>query len=195
MNLRLFVIPCTLLIALRICACGTQGQGRAPSQIPALTAAQQIAMKKEIVIFVKEVVACARPNRKEKAPVEFSIPKRSVFRGVLYICAYDTSGTTITHPVNPDKTGVNRMNGKDIKGNLFIENLRQAVIHYTCFALYFYINPASSNMVEKMPGHAMKSDDSWWLGSGICQNLTGILKAPATGIIPAAGITPTLHGR
>ena len=41
--------------------------------------------------------------------------------GELYIYAYDYNGTTIAHPVNPEKIGVNRLNEKDVYGNLFIQ--------------------------------------------------------------------------
>jgi signal transduction histidine kinase len=99
------------------------------------------------------------------------------FRGVLYIYAYDYNGTTIAHPVNPEKIGVNRLNEKDVEGNLFIQDLRQAAYDGTGFATYTYINPVHNNTVEKKLGYAMKVDDSWWLGSGI---YIGPAKVPVT---------------
>ena len=174
---------------------------QAPSQIPiptasittmelvspaATTAAPQMATKEEMVAFVKEAVAYARQNGKEKALVEFSNPKGLFFRGVLYIYAYDINGTTIAHPVNPEKIGVNRLNEKDAKGNMFIQDLRQAAINGTGFATYYYINPTHNNTVEKKLGYAMSVDPTWWLGSGIYQESADTLIEPATGTISVA---------
>ena len=71
-----------------------------------------------MVAFVQEAVAYAKQNGKEKALAEFSNRNGSFFRGVLYIYAYDYNGTTIAHPVNPEKIGVNRLEEKDAEGNL-----------------------------------------------------------------------------
>ena len=47
--------------------------------------------------------AYVQENSTERALEEFT-------RGELYICAYDFNGTTLAHPVNPEKVGVNRLN-------------------------------------------------------------------------------------
>jgi cytochrome c len=120
-----------------------------------------------MVAFVQETVAYENRNGKAKALDEFSNWNGSFFRGVLYIYAYDYNGTTIAHPVNPEKIGVNRLDEKDAEGNLFIQDLRQAAYNGTGFAMYAYIKPVHNNTVEKKLGYAMKVDDSWWLGSGI----------------------------
>jgi signal transduction histidine kinase len=127
----------------------------------------QNATKEEMVAFVREAVAYAQQNGKDKALAEFSARNGSFFRGDLYIYAYDYNGTTIAHPVNPEKIGVNRLNEKDAEGNLFIQDLRQAAYNGTGFTTYTYINPVHNNTVEKKLGYVMKVDDSWWLGSGI----------------------------
>ena len=85
----------------------------------------------------------------------------------LYIYAYDYNGTTIAHPVNPEKIGVNRLNETDVYGNLFIKNLREAAYNGSGFSEYYYINPLHNNAIEKKLGYVEKVDDYWWLGSGI----------------------------
>jgi len=125
------------------------------------------ASREEMVAFVQEAVAYAKQNGKEKALAEFSSRNGSFFRGVLYIYAYDYNGTTIAHPVNPEKIGVNRLQEPDAEGTWFITNLREAAYNGTGFATYTYINPVHNNAVEKKLGYVMKVDDSWWLGSGI----------------------------
>ena len=180
LNFRTLLIPGILIILFLFSAGCTQAP--APAQTPAptsagtpsvptapavSTAAPQNATKEEMVAFVEEAVAYAQQNGKDKALAEFSNRNGSFFRGVLYIYAYDYNGTTIAHPVNPEKIGVNRLNEKDAEGNLFIQDLRQAAYNGTGFTTYTYINPVHNNTVEKKLGYVMKVDDNWWLGSGI----------------------------
>ena len=182
-NLRSLAISGILIIGFLICAGCTQGLATTPVKVPAPTAPTvmesaspvattinpNVVTKEEMVAFVKEAVTYARQNSKEKSLAEFSNKNGSFFRGVLYIYAYDINGTTIAHPVNPEKIGVNRINEKDAEGNLFIQNLRQAAINGTGFTTYYYINPIKNNTVEMKLGYAMSVDPSWWLGSGIYQ--------------------------
>lgn len=197
LNQRPFVFLGILLLSFLICAGCTQVQGPAPVQSTAPTAANamepaspattnataQTATKEAMVAFVKEAVFYAEQNGKEKALAEFSNANGSFFHGVLYIYAYDTNGTTLAHPVNPEKIGVNRLNEKDAKGNLFIQDLRQAAINSTGFATYYYINPTHNNAEEMKLGYAMSVDDTWWLGSGIYQGPANSPVAPANGTI------------
>ncbi|PKL70941.1 MAG: histidine kinase [Methanomicrobiales archaeon HGW-Methanomicrobiales-1] len=184
MNQHPVVILGFFIIALLICGGCTQEKATVTAQPPApsttVTAGEPVsptvtataspmATKEEMVAFVEEAVVYAKQNGKEKALAEFSNPNGSFFRGVLYIYAYDMNGTTIAHPVNPEKIGVNRLNEKDAEGNLFIQDLRQAAINGTGFVTYYYINPTHKNAVEKKLGYAMSVDSTWWLGSGIYQ--------------------------
>jgi len=145
-------------------AAETAGAATVP---PETIADLQNPTKEDLIAFVQEAVAYARANGKEKTLAEFSSRNGSFFRGVLYIYAYDYNGTTIAHPVNPEKIGVNRLREPDAEGTLFITNLRQAAYNGTGFTTYAYINPAHNNTVEKKLGYAVKVDESWWLGSGI----------------------------
>ncbi|MDD1719125.1 MAG: cache domain-containing protein [Methanoregulaceae archaeon] len=120
-----------------------------------------------MVAFVREAVAFARVNGRETALAEFSNRNGSFFRGDLYIYAYDFNGTTIAHPVNPEKIGVNRLNERDAKGNRFIRLLQEQALNGSGFARYYYLNPVHNNTVEAKLGFVMKVDDTWWLGSGI----------------------------
>jgi len=183
LNYRLTVIFGIFLIALIITAGCTQSS-TAPGQLqtPAATTAAsvketvlavampnvtQTTTREEMVAFVQEAVAYAKQNGKAKALAEFSNRNGSFFRGVLYIYAYDYNGTTIAHPVNPEKIGVNRLREPDAEGTWFITNLREAAYNGTGFTTYTYINPVHNNTVEKKLGYVMKVDETWWLGSGI----------------------------
>jgi signal transduction histidine kinase len=207
LNFRPLVISGILLFLLLFSAGCTQTP--APVQTPARTGAETVieivspsataaapetATKEEMVAFVQEAVAFANQNGKEKALAEFSNPKGSFFRDMLYIYAYDYNGTTIAHLVNPEKIGVNRLNEKDAEGNLFITDLRHAAYNGTGFATYTYINPVHNNTIEKKLGYVMKVDNSWWLGSGIYQGPADASLVPATGTTSAAGVT-TIPGK
>jgi signal transduction histidine kinase len=181
LNYRLPVLAGLLIITLLVSAGCTQ-PSPAAAQTPVTTTGTPVmetipasstpavaatATKEEMVAFVQEAVAYAQQNGKEKALVEFSNRNGSFFRGVLYIYAYDYNGTTIAHPVNPEKIGVNRLQEPDAEGTWFITNLREAAYNGTGFTTYTYINPVHNNTIEKKLGFVMKVDDSWWLGSGI----------------------------
>ena len=181
LNLRLYGCTGIIILGLMLGAGCTQ-TAPAPGTTPVMvttaaapattvttvtTPSQQTATKEEMVTFVKEAFAYAKTNGKEKALAEFSDRNGSFFRGVLYIYAYDYNGTTIAHPVNPEKIGVNRLQEPDADGTWFITNLRQAAYNGTGFATYTYVNPVHNNTVERKLGYVEKVDDSWWLGSGI----------------------------
>jgi cytochrome c len=146
----------------------TRGTLPGTSATPVL---QNAATKDQLVAFVSEAVVYARTNGREKALSEFSNPNGSFFRGQLYIYAYDFNGTTIAHPVNPEKIGVNRLNERDAKGNLFIKELQDTARNGSGFVEYYYVNPVHDNAVEPKLGYVMKVDDTWWLGSGIYGSL------------------------
>ena len=208
MTLKLcpFVISGIFLLLILMCAGCTQVQVNASSPAPASTAtvtapesssptgtmmAPHGATREEMVAFVKEAVAYAHENGKDKALAEINNRNGSLFRGELYIYAYDMNGTTIAHPVNPEKIGVNRLNEKDAEGNLFIKDLRQAAINETGFVTYYYINPMHNNAVEKKLGYAMIVDPTWWLGSGIYQGPADVQLGPAIDAPTLAGEATT----
>ncbi|ACL17833.1 cache domain-containing protein [Methanosphaerula palustris] len=120
-----------------------------------------------LVSFVDSAVAYAKTNGKERALAEFNNPNGSFVKGELYIYAYDFNGTTIAHPFNPEKIGINRMNETDAQGGLFIKNLTDMALNGTGFVQFAYINPAHNNSVESKLGYVEKVDDTWYLGSGI----------------------------
>jgi signal transduction histidine kinase len=141
------------------------GTAAPPAMAPATTSPP--STNETMVAFVREAVAYAGTHGREAALAEFSKKNGSFFRGDLYIYAYDFNGTTIAHPVNPEKVGVNRLNERDAMGNLFIRELRDTALNGSGFVEYYYINPAHNNTIEKKLGYVEKAGDDWWLGSGI----------------------------
>jgi polar amino acid transport system substrate-binding protein len=151
-----------------------------PSPAGTIAAPATGATQGELVAFVKEAVAYAKANGKARALSEFSDRNGSFFRGELYIFAYDFNGTTIAHPVNPEKIGVNRLNETDAQGNYFIRELRDTARNGSGFVEYYYINPVHGNAVEPKLGFVMKVDDTWWLGSGIYGTYAAPSPSPTT---------------
>lgn len=170
-----FLISFSLLILILLLASGcTQPQAR--NATVTVTPAEP-STRDAMVAFVKEAVLYAHTHGREAALAEFSRKNGSFFRGDLYIYAYDFNGTTIAHPVNPEKIGVNRLYEPDAMGHPFIHELRAQALNGSGFSEYYYINPVHNNSVERKLGYVEKVDGDWWLGSGI---YVGPLDSPAT---------------
>ena len=67
----------------------------------------------------------------------------------------------------PPDTLKSRLMEEDASGGLFIKNLRDTAVNNTGFVVFYYLNPAHNNTIEKKLGYVEKVDDTWWLGSGI----------------------------
>lgn len=70
--------------------------------------------------LVKEAVAFAKANGKEKALAEFSNPKGQFVRGDLYVFAVDFNGVMVAHGANQTLIGKNMMDAKDPDGVPYI---------------------------------------------------------------------------
>ncbi|MEI7432866.1 MAG: cache domain-containing protein [Methanomicrobiales archaeon] len=190
-------LRCTLpflfiLILLLVAGCTEKSQPFASmDQGPTVTTSTVIPItipetgtRDELVAFVQRAANYAKAEGKGKALSEFNKKNGSFFDGQLYIYAYDFNGTTIAHPVNPEKIGVNRLMEKDAAGSLFIRDLMDVAKNGSGFVEYYYLNPTHNNAIEKKLGYVMKVDDSWWLGSGIYAGTAGFVTqspgAPAT---------------
>jgi cytochrome c len=178
MHMKSAVLTIPLIIALSLfvflSGCTQAGTGAAavtpqatPAVVPETTAAGTLTSNGTLVAFVKEAVSYAKTNGKDTAIAEFDKTNGSFVRGELYIYAYDVNGTTIAHPFNPEKIGVNRLNETDAHGNYFIHDLRDAAMNGSGFVVFYYINPAHNRTVEKKLGYVENVDNDWWLGSGI----------------------------
>jgi signal transduction histidine kinase len=183
--------PCPLLfllivLLLLIAGCTQAPQpaapaGPGPTVTPSPVTTVQPVTREELVAFVQRAVTYAKTEGKAKALAEFDKKNGSFFEGQLYIYAYDFNGTTIAHPVNPEKIGVNRLNEKDAAGSLFIRELQDVARNGSGFVEYYYINPTHNNAIEKKLGYVMKVDDSWWLGSGIYAGTAGFSMSQSPG--------------
>ena len=120
-----------------------------------------------LVAFVDSALAYEKTYGRERALAEFSNPKGRFIQGELYIYAYDFNGTTLAHPVNPEKIGVNRLNETEGNVGLVVGNMSAMARNGSGFYRFYYINPAHNRTLESKLGYAEKVDDTWWLGSGV----------------------------
>jgi hypothetical protein len=160
-GIKFFSILLILAILLIASGCTQPASTTVPATPP------PVATKENMESFVESAVEYAHTHSKEDALAEFSDKNGSFSQGTLYIYAYDFNGTTIAHPVNPEKIGVNRLDEPDALGNHFIRELRDVALNGSGFVEYYYINPVHNNTVERKLGYVEKVDDTWWLGSGI----------------------------
>lgn len=118
-----------------------------------------------LIAFVDSAAAYVKTNGKEKALAEFNDPNGSFIDGELYIFAYDFNGTTLAHPVNPEKVGINRLDEEG--AGVYLRECSDAVMNGNCFRQIEYINPIHNRTLESKLLYCVKIDDDWWLASGI----------------------------
>lgn len=127
-----------------------------------------------LVAFVESAAIYVKTHGGEKALAEFNNPNGSFIQGELYIYAYDFNGTTLAHPVNPEKVGKNRLD--EGATGIFVKEMGDIVRNGSGFYRFYYINPLHNRTLESKLGYGVKIDDEWWLGSGV---YTGPVESPS----------------
>ena len=175
-----FTIMLLLGLSLISAGCMQSGSGVTVLTPETTTVSQaQYTSNETLVAFVESAIAYVKENGKEAALAEFNDPNGSFVRGELYIYAYDFNGTTLAHPVNPEKVGVNRLNETEGGVGIFLRQMNDAVRNGDGFGRIAYINPTRDRMLESKLAYGVQVDDDWWLGSGI---YTGPLDLPAAAL-------------
>jgi cytochrome c len=165
--LFLVILVTGMFIVIAGCTQNQPGPATPVLNVPVTTQQVNYISNETLVAFVDSAVAYVKTNGKEKALAEFSNPNGSFVRGELYIYAYDFNGTTLAHPVNPEKIGVNRLNETAGDVGLILRNMSAMARNGSGFYRFYYINPAHNRTLESKLGYAEKVDDTWWLGSGV----------------------------
>ncbi len=135
----------------------------------AAPAADGAATKADVEAFVREAVAYAKAEGKDKALAEFMNPDGRFFQGELYIFAYDYEGTVISHGAKPKLVGKNLMRLKDAKGTDVIQELSNLASQGEGWLRYYWEHPGQKKVLPKL-GYVMNVDGSWWLGSGMYED-------------------------
>lgn len=170
--MRSLAISFTVLLALGLslisagCMQSDSSTG-VPTPESTIVPQEQYTSNETLVAFVESAVVYVRENGKEAALAEFNDPNGTFVRGELYIYAYDFNGTTLAHPVNPEKVGVNRLNETEAGVGAFLRQMNDAVRNGDGFGRIAYINPTHDRALESKLAYGVQVDEDWWLGSGV----------------------------
>ncbi len=140
------------------------GSGIYLSEVPAFFSPDA---RNDLVFFVNEALNYTQKNGKDKAIEAFNDRNGSFVRGNLYIYAYDTNGTTLALPFQPELVSKSRLLAEDPNSVRFIQNLIDQAKRGRGYAYYLYPDP-SENMTERLKlSYVRKVNDHWFLGAGI----------------------------
>lgn len=125
----------------------------------------------ELVAFVEKAFEYAHVNGQEAALSEFNNQTGQFVDGELYIFAYDTNGTTLALPFQPELLGKNRWNDTDANGTPYIQYLVATAQSGGGFVRYLYEDPADNFTVKQKLSYVMMVNQSWIIGAGIYEPL------------------------
>jgi polar amino acid transport system substrate-binding protein len=121
----------------------------------------------KLVAFVEQAYEYAHVHGKEGALREFNNQTGRFVKGELYIFSYDTEGTTLAHPFQPDLLGKNRLDTTDAHGTPFIRDLISTAQDGGGFVRYLYADPSDNYNVKPKLSYVMMVENGWFIGSGI----------------------------
>ncbi len=168
----IIILTCALIVTAGCLQDGTGSiptppRSPAPGETTGAASNATLVSNETLVSFVERAAAFAEREGRERALREFSDPNGSFVRGELYIFAYDFNGTTLAHPINPEKIGQNRLNETENGVGQFLASSIAAARDGGGFVRIGYINPAHNRSLESKLVYVQKVDDDWWLGSGV----------------------------
>ncbi|QSZ67517.1 hypothetical protein RJ40_08370 [Methanofollis aquaemaris] len=121
----------------------------------------------DVVTFVREACEHADAVGKEQALSDFGKRDGEFVDGNLYLYVEDFNGTTLAHPVHPQKVGVSRMNATDPHGLLLVKGLCETAAIGEGYFMFMYQDPADNFTLTPKLGYVKKAGDDWWIGSGV----------------------------
>lgn len=121
----------------------------------------------ELVAFVEIAYEYAHVHGQEATLREFNNQTGQFVDGELYIFAYDTEGTTLALPFQPEIIGTKRWNITDANGTAFIQDMAATAQSDGGFARYLYVDPADNFTVKQKLSYVMMVDEGWFIGAGI----------------------------
>ncbi|HEY9757464.1 MAG TPA: cache domain-containing protein [Oculatellaceae cyanobacterium] len=137
------------------------------NQSVAVPANNSTASPEELVAFVEKAFEYAHVNGQDAALREFNNQTGQFVDGELYIFAYDTNGTTLALPFQPELIGTNRWNVTDANGTTYIQDLVVTAQSGGGFVRYLYADPADNFTVKQKLSYVMMVNQSWIIGAGI----------------------------
>jgi len=132
---------------------------------------------------VKDAVAYARANGRERAIAAFNDPDGQFVKDGVYIFAEDYTGTALAEPFEQGIVGTNIGNMTDRYGVTLVRNLQETAGYGIGFVSYDYPNPKNNNIIEPKLSVVADVDGTYYVGAGGYAG-TGMVY-PSTGIGPA----------
>ena len=120
----------------------------------------------KLVAFVEKAFEYAHVHGRETALQEFNNQTGQFVDGELYIFAYDTNGTTLALPFQPELLGTSRLNATDANGTAYIQDLIATAKSGGGFVRYLYADPADNFTVKQKLSYVMMVDQNWIIGAG-----------------------------
>ncbi|MCK9307347.1 MAG: cache domain-containing protein [Methanoculleus sp.] len=125
------------------------------------------ASPEELVAFVEIAYEYAHVHGQEAALSEFNNQTGRFIEGELYIFAYDSNGTTLALPFQPEVLGKSRWNITDTNGTAYIQDAVATAQSGGGFIRYLYEDPADNFTVKQKLSYVMMVDQGWLIGAGI----------------------------
>lgn len=142
---------------------------------------------------VKEAVAYARENGREKAVAAFNDPQGPFVRDHIYVFAEDYQGLALAEPFEQNLVGTNIRNMTDRYGVPLIRNLAETGKYGIGYVSYDYPNPKNDRAIEPKLSVVADVDGTWYVGAGAYEG-SGVVYpssalGPATWDYTVAGLT------
>lgn len=159
---------------------------RCENQSEAMPTNNSTVSPEELVAFVEKAFEYAHVHGQEAALSEFNNQTGQFIDGELYIFAYDTNGTTLALPFQPEIIGKDRWNATDANGTAYIQDLIATAQSGGGFVRYLYADPAENFTIKQKLSYVMMVDDEWIIGAGI-------YNPPGNSSIVKAGTDPQVR--
>ena len=140
-----------------------------------------------LVSFVKDAVAYARENGKEKALAEFNDPDGQFVQGELVVMAFDFNGTNLASPPYAPELAANRVNLINYQDPNGVDTIRlmRDLSRGEGGVLYSVAKVNADGTMVFVPkiNYAEPVDESWWLFSGIVDpDYAGVAAGDLSGV-------------
>ncbi len=152
---------------------------------PVTTIGPQAMTPAALAAFVQKASAYVDAVGEQAALTEFQKQDGRFSQGDLYIYAYDSNGTLLAHPYQPNLVGTDRTNWTDARGLPFVRVGNATAGNGGGFIAYLYPAPQNGTIDERaldayQPkiGFVAPAGEGMWIGSGVyladmVQNGTG----------------------
>lgn len=141
---------------------------------PSPGVAPQAMTPADLAAFVQDASAHVTAVGTHAALAEFQQKDGPFSQGDLYVYAYDSNGTLLAHPYQPELVGADRANWTDARGLPFVRVGNTTAANGGGFIAYLYPAPRNGTIDETAPeayepklGYVAPAGEGIWVGSGV----------------------------